>query len=1120
MNESQCWNRPSVLGRCNISITEMQNHCGMRWPFRKKAVSNKEEARRFYNAKDYEKAEPFLDAMLKENPNDAWAMDVLSRLYMNTENHRRAVPLLHRLIDIKGKEEILVKRLLHVATVSNNFDVVKRNIPLTTWDERDEVLMKKIVETYEDDPAFIPVIERWAEASTVFYLKLQIIHLNHLHFPSEELVEDFTSMTIPSALSSSEYILLLELCEAFEEEDLRVRHQLNHLNAVEFSIPEKRHLSKNLIQKGRNKEAILVVLSILESEPKDESSLLALTLLGSRTKQHDLVIEASRTLMEMGALELKASKRFAKAAIDDGDPATIISAMNHLAHFPVDYSGTLRQAFRACLPHADETSLELLESLCVNEVQRIDLNAIKTIHLANHNLALEIVDEGLEQYPDEVLLLHRKANILRVMGDVQGSIKACDLILEINPQHLKASILRTQMGTKIWDEDTAVSEYEKMVEAFPDCVRFHQQLLNYSYSAKRDMTWSKKIIEHGLTHVPNDLRLKLYKALVHAHLGEQELAQRTMKEILKEHPNSDNALITAAQVEKEIGNLDGQLAYVNRLLEKQRLSPLISKDGGKISPEYLGGDPLPAPSSIGRVSVIMTTYKRDPLLDVAIDSILNQTYADLELIVVDDCSPDDNFSYLEQRAAEEPRLRVFQMSQNGGTYLAKNFGMQQAKGDFFAFMDSDDYAHPQKIERQLETMVQHPTLQGVVHRCIRIDEFSNIEFRGVGPFRMSCISLLIRKEVVERMGYFDSLRVGADTEFIERIDAVFGKGSLLEAPELTLFMMRHSTSLTGGGPFHISWRSVAGPRLMHHTNFRMWHQQITQKQSEGYIPQHMSQRPFAVDESQKSTHFEWKEGMPLFSERIQSRHARWWSGQQDVWQKSLSAKLSGRAYVEGLGLKVPELYWSGSDIEALPEFSTLPSKFVLKPEEGWSSKNVYCMVEGNDILTHRALSRNDIVEQLNSDEFYVQNKPKIMIEELLIPEAKSVSDGIPRDYKFYCFGEKIALVHVALRKSEIHKEQNEHHYLTPNFVLMKEKVMKHRDQNQTSLERPDCWEEMIEAVQTIGKAVGIYMRIDMFATDRGAVFGEFTPTPHGGKGYSQHVDEYLAGFWHGEEGVA
>ncbi|MAH41963.1 MAG: hypothetical protein CMO41_06945, partial [Verrucomicrobiales bacterium] len=477
MSEEWCWNRLSVSSGCNISITEIENHHGMRWPFRKKVASNKEEARRFYNAKDYEKAEPFLDAMLKENPNDAWAMDVLSRLYMNTENHHRAVPLLHRLIDIRGREEILVKRLLHVATVSKNFDVVEQNILGTTWDERDEALIKKIAETFESDPALIPVIERWAEASMVFYLKLQIIHLNHLHFPSEQLVDDFTSMTIPSALSSSEYILLLELCEAFDQEDLRVRHQANHLNAVEFTIPEKRHLSKDLIRKGRNKEAILVVLSILESEPKDESSLLALTLLGSRTKQPDLVIEASQILLEISALELKASKRFVAAAIAHGEPTIILTAMNHLSQFPVDYSGTLRQAFRACLPHADKSSLESLESLCVNEVQRIDLRAIKTIHQANHNLALKIVDEGLEQFPDEVLLLHRKANILRVVGDVQGSIDTCDLILQINPQHLKASILRTQMGTKIWNEDTAASEYEKMVEAFPDCIKFHHQLL-------------------------------------------------------------------------------------------------------------------------------------------------------------------------------------------------------------------------------------------------------------------------------------------------------------------------------------------------------------------------------------------------------------------------------------------------------------------------------------------------------------------------------------------------------------------------------------------------------------------------------------------------------------------
>ena len=68
----------------------------MRWPFRKMATSLKEEARLHYNSKDYQKAEPYLDGMLKINPNDAWAMDVLSRLYMNTGRHSEAVLLLNR----------------------------------------------------------------------------------------------------------------------------------------------------------------------------------------------------------------------------------------------------------------------------------------------------------------------------------------------------------------------------------------------------------------------------------------------------------------------------------------------------------------------------------------------------------------------------------------------------------------------------------------------------------------------------------------------------------------------------------------------------------------------------------------------------------------------------------------------------------------------------------------------------------------------------------------------------------------------------------------------------------------------------------------------------------------
>ena len=1097
----------------------MQNHRTMRWPFRKKATSNKEEARRFYNAKDYRKAEPFLDSMLKDNPNDAWAMDVLSRLYMNTEQHHRAIPLLHRFLELKGSDASMLKRLVHVATVAGNFPVVQLNVPQIEWEKDDLYLVEKIVENFENGPDLIELMENIANRSDLLYPALKTIHLRHLLNSSDVNPEEFTSISIAGDLSPTEYILLLELCEIFELPDLRIQHQFNHLNSIDQKTPAKRMLAKELLRKSRNEEAIQVLQSVLVDHPEDVQSLTSLTLLGARTHQPQLVVEATRALIGLDSATLPVSKRFAKAANSMRDASTIVEAITQLAEFDVDRSGTLREAYRVCVEEDDASAISSLEALCQSEAQLYDLRAIKTLHYGGHHEAINLINEGLERFPMEVLLLHRKANILRTIGDAEGCIALCDQILNINPDHLKASILRTQMGTKVWEDGIAIQEYEAMIEQFPTCVKFHHQLLNYAYSAKVDMDWSKRIIERARAQIPNDLRLKFYQALVHAHLGEAELAQQTMADTLKFHPMSDNALIAAAQVHKEIGNPADQLRFINALLEKQHLAPLISLEDNKISPEFLSTEPLAPTQSGGKVSVIMTTYKRDPLLDVAIDSILNQTYQNLELIVVDDCSPDDNFSYLQERAAQDHRLRVFQMAENGGTYLAKNFGIGQAKGEFLAFMDSDDFAHPQKLERQVSVLESESTIQGVVHRCIRIDEESNIEFRGVGPFRMSCISLMIRRNLVDIMGYFDSLRVGADTEFIERIDAVFGKGSLLEADDLTLFMMRHSSSLTGGGPFHISWRSVAGPRFLHHTNFRLWHKQVARGIAPGYVPLHMVNRPFEVDESQKSTHYNWLDGMPLFSEQIQKRHARWWNENQDIWQKSLSAKLSGRRFVKKLGLKVPELYWSGTNLDEIPDFEDLPKNFVLKPEEGWNSNNVYCMKDGMDILTHARLSRDDIISLLNEDEFFTTKQPNIMIEELLEPEPKQSADGIPRDFKFYCFGDKIALLHVALRKSEVHKEQNEHHYLTSNFELFHERVMKHRDQGTELIPRPDCWDEMIEAVQTIGRAVGIYMRIDMYATNRGAVFGEFTPTPHGGKGYNEGADRYLAGFWKGEEGT-
>ena len=90
------------------------------------------------------------------------------------------------------------------------------------------------------------------------------------------------------------------------------------------------------------------------------------------------------------------------------------------------------------------------------------------------------------------------------------------------------------------------------------------------------------------------------------------------------------------------------------------------------------------------ISVIVPVYRAESFLRKCTDSILNQTFQDLELLLIDDGSPDHSGALCDQIAKEDPRVRVFHKD-NGGVSSARNLGMTQANGQYFAFADSDDW---------------------------------------------------------------------------------------------------------------------------------------------------------------------------------------------------------------------------------------------------------------------------------------------------------------------------------------------------------------------------------------------------------------------------------------------
>lgn len=99
-----------------------------------------------------------------------------------------------------------------------------------------------------------------------------------------------------------------------------------------------------------------------------------------------------------------------------------------------------------------------------------------------------------------------------------------------------------------------------------------------------------------------------------------------------------------------------------------------------------------------RYSVIVPVYRTGQYLDRCVRSVLNQSCPDLELILVDDCSPDHCGRLCDEYAATDPRVRVIHLPENVGLGFARNAGLETAQGDFILFLDSDDWLASEALE--------------------------------------------------------------------------------------------------------------------------------------------------------------------------------------------------------------------------------------------------------------------------------------------------------------------------------------------------------------------------------------------------------------------------------------
>lgn len=107
------------------------------------------------------------------------------------------------------------------------------------------------------------------------------------------------------------------------------------------------------------------------------------------------------------------------------------------------------------------------------------------------------------------------------------------------------------------------------------------------------------------------------------------------------------------------------------------------------------------------VSIITPLFNTEKFIARTLESVLNQTYSNWEHIIVDDASVDASTAIVEQQALQDNRIHLIKLYENKGAAFCRNHATEVAKGDYIAFLDSDDLWHPSKLEKQINFMVEN-----------------------------------------------------------------------------------------------------------------------------------------------------------------------------------------------------------------------------------------------------------------------------------------------------------------------------------------------------------------------------------------------------------------------------
>src|SRR5699024_10712874 len=263
-----------------------------------------------------------------------------------------------------------------------------------------------------------------------------------------------------------------------------------------------------------------------------------------------------------------------------------------------------------------------------------------------------------------------------------------------------------------------------------------------------------------------------------------------------------NVYLAMANIQQ---NLNQRLHYINKALSLYQLEPILITSKYSIPYKNLDVELDVEVTEGPLVSIIMPAYNAEDYIDTAIQSLLKQTWKNLEIIIIDDCSSDRTYEIIKRFETNYKQIKVFRTPKNSGAYVARNIGLREAKGQFVTINDADDWSHPRKIEIQMNHLNSNPEVIANTSELSRITENIHIYRRETkGKFVFSNMSSLLfnKKDVMESIGYCDKVSFAGYGEFKRRLISYFGKDKVIDLKTGPLSLpLQSESSLTANSVF-------------------------------------------------------------------------------------------------------------------------------------------------------------------------------------------------------------------------------------------------------------------------------------------------------------------------------